>query len=244
MVKDIVNHSLDCNSAFYQNLDIYRKLYLRLRVNLRCYLYFNPDFPEYFYFDPRFYEGYVSDRDLHQDLDLYQDHNLEMYHYLQIYRYLNIHHFLEDDLYADFYQYMNTDCYSLVDSKFGDRFDRELYGRITLIEEMEELQIFRGVDLQRMIQRLNEHREFISTAREGKSVKPPEEPIHETWLSVLGITGDILAISREEMENYDQYLYSVELIVACKEAAGRVTPEIWKQIEDQLLTWDAEDTED
>ncbi len=244
MVKDIVNYSLDYNSAFYQNLDIYRKLYLRLRVNLRCYLYFNPDFPEYFYFDPRFYEGYVSDRDLHQDLDLYQDYNLEMYHYLETYRYLNIHHFLEDDLYADFYQYMDTDCYSLVDSKFGDRFDRELHGRITLVEQMDELEIFKGIDFQRMIQVLNEHREFINAARKGESNKPLEESIHDAWISVLGITDDLLAITSQEMTNYDQYLYTVELIAACKEVTSHVTPEIWKQIENQLLTWDVEDIED
>ena len=244
MVKNIVNHSVDRDRAFYQDLDTYRKLYLQLRANLRCYLYFNPNIAQYFYSDPRFYEGYISDRDLHQNHNLYQDHNLEMYHYLEIYRYLSIHHFLEDDLYADFYQYMNTDCYSLVDSKFGDRFDKELYGRITLVEQTENLQIFKGVDLQRMVQVLNEYREFINAVRKGQSVQPPEESIHDAWISVLGITDDMLAISREEMENYDQYLCSVELIVACKEAAGRVTPKIWKQIEDQLLTWDVEDIED
>ena len=84
---------------------------------------------------------------------------------------------------------------------------------------------------------------FISAASEGKSVKPPEESIHDTWISVLDITDDMLAISHKEMEDYIQYIRAVELIVACKQAAGRVTPDVWKKIECQLLTWNPKDTE-
>ena len=51
----------------------------------------------------------------------------------------------------------------------------------------------------------------------------------------------MLAIPLEEMENYLQYLRAVDLIVECKETAGRVSPEIWKGIEDRLLSWDAEE---
>ncbi len=57
----------------------------------------------------------------------------------------------------------------------------------------------------------------------------------------MGITDDMLAIPLEEMENYLQYLRAVDLIVECKETAGRVSPEIWKGIEDRLLSWDAEE---
>lgn len=48
------------------------------------------------------------------------------------------------------------------------------------------------------------------------------------------------AVSHEELENYIQYLRAVELIVVCKEAAGRVSPDVWQEIEDRLLASDAE----
>ena len=56
-------------------------------------------------------------------------------------------------------------------------------------------------------------------------------------------TNDMLEISYEDMDNYIQYLRAVDLIVACKEAAGRVSPEVWQQIEDRFLTADAADIE-
>ena len=109
---------------------------------------------------------------------------------------------------------------------------------------MEQMKIFKGVDLQRMVRRFNEQRKFIRTAGREESIQPPRESIHDTWLSVFGITSDILAISHEEVENYLQYLRAVELIIACKEAAGRVSPSVWQKIEDQLLAWDAEGVRD
>ena len=146
-------------------------------------------------------------------------------------------------LYQDFYRYMDTDFYSVVSSEFGDRFDEELDNRISFVEHMEQLHIFKGVDLQRMARRFEAQREFIKAVREGKSADAPEESIHDTWLAVLHITDDILAISRGEMESYLQYLRAVDLIFVCKGAAGRVTPQVWEQIEDQLLVLAAEDIE-
>ena len=120
-------------------------------------------------------------------------------------------------------------------SEFGEKFDRELGKRIKIVKRMKETKIFKGMDLDRMVQRFNEERKFIKAAGEGKSVKPPAESIHDTWLSVLGITDDLLAIPDEGLENCYRYLRAVELIIGCKEAAGRVSPEVWQEIEAKLL---------
>ena len=146
--------------------------------------------------------------------------------------------------YEDFYRYTATDSYPSIFSKFSDRFNEELSERIILVERMEQAKIFNGVDLQQMIQKFNEQREFIKAVGEGQSVKPPEESIHDAWLSVLGITDDMLAISSQELMNYVHFLRATQRIVECKEAAGRVTPEIWEQIRNWLLNWDVEDIED
>ena len=188
-------------------LDIYSNRYQNRSINL--------------YIDLLGDRGISLDQDLHSDLD----------------RYLNqVRHFSFDLLpYHDFYRYMDAHFHSSDFSKFGGRFDKELSARIKIVERTKETQIFKGADLQRMVQRFNEEREFIKAIGKEESVEPPMESIHDTWLAVLGITDNMLAISDEELENCYRYLRAVELIVACKEAAGRVSPKVWQQIEERLL---------
>ena len=217
-----------------QDRDLYQDLHLYLNPHLylNLYLNLNRDLDQDLYLDLHLdlYRGFDQDLDLYRDLCFYLDQirwfspNLLPYH--------------------DFYRYMDIDFYSSGFSKFGDRFDRELSERIKVVEHIEQAKILKGVDLQQMVQRFNKQREYIDAASKGECVKPPAESIHDTWLSVFGITDDMLAISRQETENCRQYLRTVNLIVACKEAAGRVSPEVWQEIEDRLLAWDAEGVRD
>ena len=150
-------------------------------------------------------------------------------------------------LYQDIYKYTDVNCYSIVPSQlpetsifapssFGEDLIKELELRVQAFKSIEEMRIFKDVDLQKMIRRFKEQQEFIKAVMEGESIEPPGESIHDTWLAVLGITDDMLAISEEELENCYRYLRAVELILACKEAAGRVSPEVWQKIEEKLLT--------
>ena len=142
-------------------------------------------------------------------------------------------------LYQDFFKTMDTDFYRSASPQSKNQFDKQLQRQITFVNRIEDVKIFKQVDLQRMVQRFNEQREIIKAAVEGKSVEPPAESIHDTWLSVLGITDEMLAIPREALAAYATYLEAVEFIIACKEAAGRVSPDTWQQIEDRFLTVDA-----
>lgn len=101
---------------------------------------------------------------------------------------------------------------------------------------MEQMKIFNGVDLQRMVQRFKAQREFIKAADEGESVKPPRKSIHDTWLEVVGITDDMLKISREELDAYVMYIQTMELIFACKAAARHVSPKVWQEIKEGFLS--------
>ena len=139
------------------------------------------------------------------------------------------------NLHQDIYRYIDSNSYPLRFSKFRDQFSKELDNRIAVVEHMEQMKIFNGVDLQRMVQRFKAQGEFIKAADDGESVKPPKESIHNTWLSVLGVTNEMLAIPREELDYYVVYLEVVKLTFACKEAAGRVSPEVWRKIEEKLL---------
>ena len=98
------------------------------------------------------------------------------------------------------------------------------------------MKIFKSVDLQQMTRRFKAQRLLIQSAPASKDVKKPSKSIHNTWLSVLGITDEMFDISRGEIEIYLQYLRAVDLIVACKEASGRVSPDVWQGIMDRILT--------
>ena len=204
------------------------------------------DFEFYLLLDPGkdLYQG--LEQHLYQDLDL---NFLSTQNYRGLNRYRDLYldlcwksEIARDpctNLHQDIYRYMDSNSDPLRFSKFGDQFSKELDNRIAVVERMEQIKIFNGVDLQRMVQRFKTQREFIKTADEGEPVKSPKESIHETWLAVLGITKDMLRIPPEELNAYVLYIEAVELIFAC-EAAGCVSPEVWQEIEgDFLKTLDA-----
>ena len=210
--RDSQNFHTHFGLYFYHTLD--QNIYLDIYSNR------DQDFPADLHIalleDPNIFR----DQDLHSDLALYLN---------------QVRHFSFDLLpYHDFYRYMDADFHSSDFSKYGDRFDKELSERIKVVERTQETQIPKGADLQRMIQRFNEEREFIKAVGKGESVEPPTESIHDTWLSILGLTNDMFAISDEELENCSQYFRAVELILTCKEAAGRVSPKVWQKIEERL----------
>ena len=89
------------------------------------------------------------------------------------------------------------------------------------------------------MERLKQQQTCIKAARKGEAVEPPQESIHDTWLSVLQIPPKTLTLSSTELQNCVQYLQAVELIVDCKEAAGRVSPDVWKGIEKRFFTSEA-----
>ena len=249
-VTNFVNRDrkTDPDPSLDQDLNFYRELTEDYSLKDNLYLDFD-EVPNLSFY----HEGRVDAELLdvcgysEEDLCLYLNQNLISYRdlsfFLYLYENLNIDLLPDPDFnfYQDLYRYTDADFYPLVYPKFGDGFDLELRKRITLVQLIEQAKIFKGVDLQRLIHRFNDQRQFIKAASEGESVKPPNESIHNIWISVLGITDDMLAIPLEEMENYLQYLRAVDLIVECKETAGRVSPEIWKGIEDRLLSWDAEE---
>ena len=220
---------------FWQDLHLYEDIYPYLYLDFYEDLYQNLNLDLYLYQDIY--------RDLHLDfhLKIYLDTYRELYRDFINYLYLN--HDQALFLYHDFYRYMDRNFLSSIFSKFGDRLDRELSGRIELVERVEQIKIFNQVDLQRMVKRFKAQWEFIKAVGAGKSVELQAESIHDTWISVLGITDEMLAISHEEIENCIQYLRAVELIVACKEVTEGVF-DVWREIEDRFLTVDAEESED
>ena len=243
------------DADIYQDLNVYRNLHQPLYRNLHV----DPDIILYRnqaihgVYSHEFHHGYDFYRPLHQNLHyeiyeiLHPDYNqdFKLYIYLYLYLFQDLDYMFMDqnfnltlDLYHDLYRYIEPDCYTFIFTKFWNRFERELDRRISFIEYMDDAKIFKEMDLQRVLLRINEQRKFIEAVREGKSVNPPEESIHDTWISVLEITDDMLAISTQEMLNYIRYLRAMKLIYDCKKVARDVAPDMWLKIEDRLLVTD------
>ena len=202
--------------------------------NLDLCLYFYQDLYRYFYGYFNLDSDLAPDQDLYFYLDDHQDLAPDLHLCLDLFGFYSSRY-----LYFDFYFYMDLNFCVRVPSKIADKLDKELGDRIMLVERTKAAKIFKGVNWQRIVQRFKRQQEFIKEVREGKVVESPKESIHDTWLSVLQITPKMLTISSEELQSCVQYLQAVELIVDCKEAAGRVSPEVWNGIEKRFFTSEA-----
>lgn len=244
-IENIANQPSDSNASgnldqeriVFLNTDLnqYRSLYQDIDHDLYQSLDFEVEFGRNRAFgsDVNFYQDLYFDPNLHFKLFVNNFRDIYMKRYPELYPELN--------LYQNLSRYLNTNFYPPIFSSICDNYEGELGDRITVAERMEHEKIFNMVNFQQTINQYNEHQKFIIAAKKGKSIQPPEAYIHDTWISVLRITDDMLAMSVDEIESYIRYLRAVHLIVKCKEAAGRVSSDVWQQIEDRLLAWNIED---
>jgi hypothetical protein len=61
------------------------------------------------------------------------------------------------------------------------------------------------------------------------------------FLDNLGLESDSIFMSYEESRRLEGYFYILELMLSCKEAAVRVSPQVWQGIESRMLTVPKED---
>ncbi|VEP18233.1 hypothetical protein H1P_710007 [Hyella patelloides LEGE 07179] len=59
--------------------------------------------------------------------------------------------------------------------------------------------------------------------------------INELWMNTFNLTSEMMEISESEMETITDYTYTNLLMLQCKQAVVRVTPEVWKGIESRML---------
>ena len=229
-----IDQYLEHHSEFSidQLLSQERSLFLSVSNALLIYT----DFKSYSYLDlyPNLdVEDYLEDPSL----------DLRSYPHLYLYLHQSIDRDVNFSLHRDLYQYADANFYTLLSSELHEMFNSGLDERITIVERMEKEKIYKEVDLQQVIQRFKAQRKFIKAVKKGKPINPLEDTIYDIWLSVLHITDDMLGISREEVQSIVQYFRALQLILDCKSAAGRVSPEVWQKIEDRLLAWDVEEIE-
>jgi NACHT domain len=89
-----------------------------------------------------------------------------------------------------------------------------------------EFEMYQGLDLQGAIS----NSEKIKT-----EIPDASQQIINIWLAAFDLTPQMVDLSKPEIQALDNYLYANLLLVECKRAAVRRTPEVWSQIESRML---------
>jgi hypothetical protein len=57
----------------------------------------------------------------------------------------------------------------------------------------------------------------------------------QNWLIAFNLRPELINLSEEEAKALRNYFYANYLIIQCKEAAVRVSPRTWAEIEERML---------
>ncbi|MBW4522304.1 MAG: NACHT domain-containing protein [Scytolyngbya sp. HA4215-MV1] len=106
----------------------------------------------------------------------------------------------------------------------------------TFARELEKLKVFNNIDFNVLIARLEAFR-----ARKPDIRQSPEAHqdfnfrLSQIWLNALQLDSNLISLFDEELQSLEHYLYANWLIVRCRQAAVRLSPQIWQAIEDRML---------
>ncbi|MGF1520547.1 MAG: NACHT domain-containing protein [Nodosilinea sp.] len=108
--------------------------------------------------------------------------------------------------------------------------DRDIDIDLALVEEFQKLGVFKSVEIGELIIALNS----LKVSVPGKNFS--REKIYNCFSKNLKFDTLNLELSNNESQQLIDYLYTLELIVRCKEAAVRVSPQVWAGIESRMVT--------
>jgi len=103
-------------------------------------------------------------------------------------------------------------------------------------DELEKLKVFNGINVTVLMARL----EALKTKR--PDIRQPSKDhqaftnrIAQTWMTALKLNPAWVSLSQTELQSLEHYLYANWLMVRCKQAAVRVSPQTWHGIESRML---------
>ncbi|QLE48239.1 NACHT domain-containing protein [Nostoc sp. C057] len=107
---------------------------------------------------------------------------------------------------------------------------------IQYINELEKLKIFKNINLTVLIDQMEELKAKIPDDKQLKQVHQPfGECLQQALLNAFNLTTKMIDLSEEEAKALENYLYANHLIIQCKQAAVRVSPQTWEAIEARML---------
>jgi hypothetical protein len=107
---------------------------------------------------------------------------------------------------------------------------------ITCTRELEELKVFKDINFPVLIARLEALKAKVPDDKQPKQVRRAfAKQILQTLLKAFCLNPELVNLSEEEAEAWKNYFYANYLMMQCKEAAVRVSPKTWAEIEERML---------
>jgi metal-responsive CopG/Arc/MetJ family transcriptional regulator len=124
----------------------------------------------------------------------------------------------------DLAQNLDCTCVPVLDQKFAHTLRQagEIFTSVNFSELIYKLQAFQS----RALKSTQPHRMDQSLCGKVSQL---------LWLDTFQLDPELVELSDEEVEAAEQYFYTTELIVRCKEAAVRVSPQTWEAIESRMV---------
>ncbi|MBD1824175.1 NACHT domain-containing protein [Cyanobacteria bacterium FACHB-DQ100] len=108
---------------------------------------------------------------------------------------------------------------------------------LDLARALARAEVFTSVDFQALVNQLEAMRETVpSNDALLEERRAFADRLRQTWCNALHLNPEWLELSEEEVESLNNYLYVNKLMIRCKEAALRVSPQVWNAIESRMLT--------
>ena len=102
--------------------------------------------------------------------------------------------------------------------------------------ELEELKIFNNVDFTILSAKLKALEAKVPDDKQPREVRLAfTKHLQQTLLKAFHLTLEMIDLSEEEAKALENYLYANHLIIQCKQAAVRVSPQTWEAIEARML---------
>lgn len=106
----------------------------------------------------------------------------------------------------------------------------------TFTDELAKLGIFPDYTLQVLVTRLKELKQQAPDLRKPvPMLQDFHNAIFHTWFTTLKLDPNWISLSHEEHRRLERYFYANWLMVRCKQAAVRVSPQTWHSIEERML---------
>ncbi len=129
----------------------------------------------------------------------------------------------------------------LIARDFTLSFDPEIFCGLELARTFEETQIFKSVDFTKLITELEILKSQVPDNAQPLEIRRPFfDRVDQVWVNALELNREIATLSDEEVGAWADYLDACRLMVRCKKAAVRVSPQTWDAIEGRMLTVAAE----
>jgi hypothetical protein len=107
---------------------------------------------------------------------------------------------------------------------------------VELVLALEKIKIYENIDFAGLVARLGSMKaQFPDRQASWETRVAFAEKMLQTFCQAIHLDRDLLGLSATEIQTLNDYFYANHLIIQCKDAAVRVSPQVWQTIEDGML---------